>query len=341
MIDTYERVLAAGHVGPAGIYESNYLKGNAPDGSGAFWLKHNVLVPAAGAGGAPVAEFWCVLWRAADDWQPRVWKQVVPLASVELGADSVLLRGPDVAFERGHARGALRGDPTVRWDLEIADELSPLHHFTSAWMYERAFPRKKLVTSSPRAISTGSFEVGGERLEVDGWIGHRNHNWGTEHAERYAYGGCNVWDDGADLTVEGFTVQVRVTRRLRSPWMTLVRGLDGGRAFGSGTVGAMLRQAGEVSWPTWTAWARSRGRRGVRLEMTLDPAHVAGLRYLHPDGRVSYCYNAKDAQVHLLYGPRTLTSRSGELEFLFPEPLPGIALHGEGTLEDLAAAAAG
>ncbi len=88
MRDSYERIIAAD--APSGLYESNYLKGNAPDGSGAFWLKHNVLTPAAGAVLPPVAEYWCVLWRDADGWVPRVWKRTVPLGDVSLSSHDVL-----------------------------------------------------------------------------------------------------------------------------------------------------------------------------------------------------------------------------------------------------------
>ena len=56
-------------------------------------------------------------------------------------------------------------------------------------------------------------------------------------------------------------------------------------------------------------------------------ATYAGLRYAHPDGRESYCYNTKSADVALTAGGRTYTSRQGELEVLFPEPLDGVPLH--------------
>ncbi len=328
-MDDYERIIAAGDV--TGIYESNYLKGNAPDGSGAFWLKHNVLSPRQSDALPAVAEFWCVLWRASDGWRPRVWKRVVDLAEVRLADDRVAIDAGDVRLGPDRAVG---GIDEVSWDLAIRDELPPLRHLASAWMYEKSFPRKKVVTGSPRAVFDGSFTVDGERVEVDGWVGHRNHNWGTEHAERYAYGGCNIWDDGADLTVEGFTVQVRLAGPVRSPWLTLLRGMDRGTPYGSGSVLGMIASSGDVDWPAWTAWSGGRRDRR-RLEMELDPGHVAGLRYLHPDGALSYCYNAKDARVSFLHGGELRTSSAGELEFLFPEPIEGIRLHGHASIEEL------
>lgn len=333
MSDPYERIVAAD--GRSGIYESNYLKGNAPDGGGAFWLKHNVLVAEEGSGFPAVAEFWCVLWLAEDAWRPQVWKQVVPLGSVRLADDRVAMEAATVSLRPDRAAGELPGAPGVSWDLAIEDRLPPLRHFGPDWMYERSFPRKKLVTGSPRAVFTGRFVVGDRTIDVDGWVGHRNHNWGTEHAERYAYGSCSLWDDGVDLTVEGFTVQVRLVGSIRSPWITLVRGLRDGSPYGAGSLYGMLRNSGAVDWPDWTAWTGGRRER-IRLEMALDPGHTAGLRYLHPDGRLSYCYNSKDAMVDLLLGGERHRSHAGELEFLFPEPIEGIALHGEATTEEIA-----
>jgi hypothetical protein len=339
-LETFERIIAAS---TRGIYESNYLKANAPDGSGAFWLKHNVLSPPEGSEMPAAAELWCVLWLAEEGWRPRVWKRVVGLEDVELATDRVAIDVGVVRLEPDHATGEMPGggaagdeEDAISWDLRIRDELPPLHHLASAWMYEKPFPRKKVVTGSPRAIFDGSFTLGERTLDVGSWVGHRNHNWGTEHAERYVYGSCNLWDDGADLTVEGFTVKVRLAGPVRSPWLTLLRGLEEGSPYGRGTVWAMLQNSGEVAWPRWIAWGGGR-HGGLRLEMRLDPDHVAGLRYLHPDGAVSYCYNAKDAAVNLVRGGVRHTSRAGELEFLVPDPVEGIALHGHASLDELRA----
>lgn len=335
-MDVHERVVSADPaVRRAGVYESHYLKANAPDGSGALWLKHNVLAPAPGSAVPEVAEFWLVLWGREDGFRPRVWKQVVPLADVALDGSGVGVTS-DVARLRPDAASGAMED--ARWELTWRDELPPLRHLAADWAYTGGFPRKKLVTPSPRLRLAGSVTTGGRAVDVGGWVGHRGHNWGSEHAHRYAYGTCNLWDDGADLTVDGFTAKVRVGP-VTSPWLTVLRGLAGGAPYGSGRTGSLLSQSGAVDWPTWTAYA-GRHRDRIRLEMTLDPDHAAGLRYLHPDGRLSYCYNAKDARVLLLRGGARHTSTAGELEFLVPAPIAGVPLHGEGSPEELRAAAA-
>ncbi|MEZ4239583.1 MAG: hypothetical protein R3F59_26190 [Myxococcota bacterium] len=61
--------------------------------------------------------------------------------------------------------------------------------------------------------------------------------------------------------------------------------------------------------------------------MTADPAGYAGLRYDHPDGRQSACYNTKFARVVWDVGGERFTSSCGELEVLQPEPASGVPLH--------------
>ena len=59
----------------------------------------------------------------------------------------------------------------------------------------------------------------------------------------------------------------------------------------------------------------------------MDGSEWVGLRYRHPDGKASYCYNTKFADVRLRVGQQTHTSRCGELEILLPEPRAEVRLH--------------
>jgi hypothetical protein len=310
-MDAFERIVAAR---VRGLYESNYLKANAPDGSRALWIKHNALVPVEGTG---LGEFWAVAFQRGQ--LPVVVKREVPWSEVRADPDAIRLQCGDISLAPDRASGAVAH---VSWDLKMRGVQPALFHLPWARMYTGGFPKKKLLTPAPNLVFDGELRVGGERWPVDGWVGLRGHNWGTEHAFRYAYGSVNVWDDGADRTVDGFTAQIRVRGRT-SPWLTSVVGRSPDVAknrlrhwLGSGT----------VALDRWTArWPRPGG--GVRLEMTTAPEAYAGLRYVHPDARESFCYNTKFADVIWEVERRRFTSRCGELEVLFPEPAPGIRLH--------------
>lgn len=313
MTDDFERVITA--VRP-GLYESNYLKANAPDGSAALWIKHNTLRPLAGEG---KGEFWIVWWERGR--RPIVAKREVPWSALTLDAGALRLEGAGISLRPGAARGAIAD---LSWDLSLSGGLPPLFHLPYAWMYTAGFPKKKPMTPAPNLRFDGAVEVAGVRRVVDGWVGLRGHNWGTEHAHAYAYGSCNTWDDGAtDRTVDGFTVRIRLGGR-PSPWLTSVvaRSPDLDRTGLRCWLGA-----GTVTPTTWSAAWRAPHLRRAALYMTADPATYAGLRYAHPDGRESYCYNTKFARVTWEVGGRVCTSHAGELEVLFPEPLPEVPLH--------------
>jgi hypothetical protein len=313
-MDAYERVIAAQ---TRGIYESNYLKANSPDGERALWIKHNALVPVEGTG---VGEFWAIAYRRGA--APVVVKREVAWSEVDADASALRLACGDISLAPDRARGKIA---SIAWDVRLSGVQPALFHLPYARMYTGSFPKKKLLTPQPNLRFDGELTVAGERWAVDGWVGLRGHNWGTEHAHSYAYGSVNAWDDGsAERTVDGFTVRIRLGGRT-SPWLTAAVG----RA--PEVRKNRLRHwlgAGSVELTRWEArWPRARGGQPVRLEMTADPSTYAGLRYAHPDGRESYCYNTKFADVRYEVGGERWTSRCGELEVLLPEPAPGIRLH--------------
>lgn len=313
MIDDWERIVCASQ---AGLYESNYLKANSPDGSRAFWLKHNALRPVEGEG---VAELWLGWFERGE--APRVYKREVPWSAVQASPAAIAFQAGPISLTPTRARGSL-ADTT--WDLALSGGGAPLFHLPYPAMYTGPFPKKKALTPAPNLRFDGELRLGERRVAVEGWIGLRGHNWGREHAFSYAYGSVNLWDDGdPDRAVDGFSARILLGGR-PSPWLTAVVGRHPDLArnrlrhwLGAGSVSP---DRWRVDWP---------GPHRVRASLTLstDPATYAGLRYVHPDGHESYCYNTKFADVAWTVGRATHTSRCGELEVLYPEPLPGVPLH--------------
>ena len=54
---------------------------------------------------------------------------------------------------------------------------------------------------------------------------------------------------------------------------------------------------------------------------------MVGLRYAHPDGTESFCYNTKFADVRWRVDQEEHSSQMGELEVLLPSPCAGVPLH--------------
>lgn len=304
----YDEPLAARR---EGIYESHYLKANAPDGAAALWLKHTLFRPRTGPA---VAELWAVVARPG---QPaRVVRADVPWDRLRLEPGPVVDAG-EVRLDPLRARGRLGG---LTWDLALSGGLGPLLHLRWPLLYRGPFPRKKILTPAAGLRLDGRLGLDGRDLAVQGWVGLRGHNWGTEHAWSYAYGNCNLWDDGAARAVDGFTARIRLGGRPTPPLSSLLlRGPPGDRVrnqpwrwFGAGSF-------------TLTSW--SARWRDLELRMECTPEDLVGLRYNQPAGGEGYCYNTKFARTTLRVGRRSFTSGLGELETFFPRPAPDIPLH--------------
>lgn len=328
-VSRFDRVI--GQPGRHGLYESHYLKANAPGDGGALWIKYCLLLPTAAL--PPVAELWAVVWDGPGR-QPVVVKESHPLEGFRLGDGALAFDGAGVHLDPARATGRLSsGGHTIAWALTLGAPEAALAHYHHPRLYDGGFPKKKIVTPAPRLRLGGWLEIDGRRVEADGWTGFRGHNWGSEHAYAYAYGNCNLWDEpGEDLVLDGFTARIRLGRRLLSPWLSAGVGRRGGADLEWNRPLGWLARGSRVEFPRWRL-RLARGASRLAADFEASPADLAGLRYFHPDGRVSYCYNTKyarlDAQITEADGRVVRrASRSAELEFLFPDPLPGIPLHG-------------
>ncbi len=306
--DPWERIVSRTQ---PGLYESNYLKANSPDGERGLWIKHNLLRPATGEG---IGEFWAIAFQRGE--APRVVKREVPYTDIALADNGIGIQAGTISITDAQAVGSI-GD--MRWDLQLKASMPPLLHLRWDWMYTAGFPKKKVITPAPNLLFNGALWVGDEQWPVADWIGLRGHNWGREHAWRYAYGNCNTWDDGAHRMVDGFSAKIRLPGGGKSPWLSTVMSrnpdhdLNGLQDwFGGATVEP-------------NEWALS--THGCSLVMRTKPAHYVGLRYAHPGGDESYCYNTKFADVVWNTPSGQFTSRTGELEVLYDEPLDEVPLH--------------
>lgn len=167
----------------AGHYESFYLKLCRPGGGLGAWIRHTVHK-------RPGEAATCALWFTLFDAEaagPRATKR-------QFGADQLdspegaYIRVADATLGDGRATGSVTTDAlAASWDLRFGDEHQPFHHLPREFLYNAKLPKTKFLSPYPNATFDGSIEVGGETIEVDAWRGMIGHNWGAEHAERWAW----------------------------------------------------------------------------------------------------------------------------------------------------------
>jgi hypothetical protein len=168
-------------------------------------------------------------------------------------------------------------------------------------MYEASFPKAKALVPLPGARFHGSVTVGSDEHDIDGWIGSQNHNWGTRHTDRYAWGQVAGFDGHDDSFLECATVQLRMGP-IWSPRLTMAVLRHDGAEYALNTRWQALRAKGSFDQRRWQFEARSRE---VSLSGTFesDPDMAAVLSYRNPPGGLKTCVNSKVASCKIRLQP--------------------------------------
>ncbi|MDQ3729963.1 MAG: hypothetical protein M3355_10285 [Actinomycetota bacterium] len=221
-------------------YESFYLKASAPGGGRSVWLRHTTHQRP----GEPVqGSLWLTAFDA-DAPGPRATKATLPAAEIS-APDGAYIRIGESELRPGSAKGSISGDsPHAAWDLSFTDGARALRHLPYEFMYRSKLPRTKMLSPHPAAVFSGTVEIGGETIELDGWPGMVGHNWGAEHAERW------TWIQASDLGGRrGDYIDIAAGRikvgPLTTPWIANGRIVLEGEAY---TLGGLDKVYGtEVS----------------------------------------------------------------------------------------------
>ncbi|HEY1693576.1 MAG TPA: hypothetical protein VGG39_15515 [Polyangiaceae bacterium] len=313
-----------------GHVESWFLKANDPRARRALWLKWTIWASAEDPRrGHAVAETWAIAFGGTDGHVAT--KTTVPFERAAFTRDALGASVDGCTLTETAARGRVEsGGRVIAYDLGIEAREGPLVHFPARWMYERGFPRQKIVSPIPNARMRGRVEVQGETWDVDGWPGMVGHNWGAGNSESYAWGHCNAWDDGDDVVFEGFSARVRAGGVLLPPSTALCLRHHGTSYLLTG-LASLLTNRGSISPRRWR-FHGSGPRVSIDGEMWADTDDLVGLFYPNPDGTTCYCLNSKLAHAEVTVriegrAPRTLRSERAALEVATRDPNHGVRMY--------------
>ena len=299
-----------GAAGDVGHVESYFLKLNDPDGRRALWLKATIL---ARRGGDVIADAWAIAFDrgrshvAVKDSVPLRPEQSARAGEAQPEDARFGPRGLDAHVCKlhlypGRVMGSVGdGERTISFDLRFTMDAPPLIPFPSERMYATRLPSSKLVSPHPDSRFTGTYTANGETVDVNGWRGMQGHNWGTRHAELYAWCHVNQWQGGADLMFEGLTARVKVGPVLAPP-LTLLCVWHRGVHYHFNDPITLLRARGNIdpidAPRRWRFHAKN-ALAEVSGEMFADTSDFVGLSYENPDGAITYCLNSKIARGRL------------------------------------------
>jgi hypothetical protein len=282
------QVLDAGRVKPQPpYYESRFIRANDPDRAKALWLRSTLLLPTSGA---PVADSWVMVFDP-DGAGNRALKQAFPIDQSDYRYDDWTARIGATSIDDRSACGSVGGaDRSAHWNLQITpgDE-APVNLLTERG-YKAKFPTAKTMVRHPLARFDGSVELDDVRLQVHGWAGSVNHNWGRRHTPAYAFGQVCGFDEAPGSSLEIVTAHAAVGP-LSLPAATLLVLRHDGREVAVRSVLATRHTRAEYRPFSWSFGARVGGVT-VDGEITAEPRDVIGLTYTDTGGESKFCYNS-------------------------------------------------
>lgn len=276
-----------------GHYESFYQRANHPDRPLAFWIRYTVFSPRRRPEQA-IGELWAVFFDG-ETGRHVVAKEEHPVSRAAFARDGFDVRVADAILQPGRLTGTAQGPAqTITWDLGYHGGQEPVLVLQRA-AYDRAFPPAKSLVPAPLAVYDGTVQVDGRTVEVDGWVGSQNHNWGTRHTDAYAFGQVAGFDDAPESFLEVFTARLKVGP-VRLPKVTGVVLRHGGRSHE--VIGPLqgVRVEAEYGYFYWRFTATTAGQ--VRLDgrFRASPEDFVALNYYNPPGGTKQCLNTKIAR---------------------------------------------
>lgn len=281
---------AARWSGPtSGHYESWFQRANHPTDALAFWIRYTVFIPADGTRPAR-GELWAILFDAEE---VVARKAEVPLADCDFSRDTIDVRIGESTLDLEHCAGSI---DDVRWSLHYESPAPPMLMLPER-LYSAGFPKAKLLVGSPLARYSGTLCVGEREISIDGWVGSQNHNWGSRHTDRYAWGQVAGFDDAPEVFFEAATAWLRFGP-LWTPPLTVASVRIGDRVVQRVGMLQAVRAKALLEGFRWTF--KTRGA-NTSIEATFQaPAQdFVALRYLNPPGGHKACLNSKLASCEL------------------------------------------
>lgn len=298
-----------------GFYESYFQRANHPARPLAFWIRYTIFSP-KGRPADAIGELWAV-WFDGETGRHAVAKSELPIGQVGFSREGTAARIGEASLGPGALKGAAasRGH-RIEWDLGYGGEAQPLFLLPPK-LYAGGFPKAKSLVGLPLARYRGMLTVDDRKIPIEDWVGSQNHNWGTKHTDRYAWGQVAGFDRAPDSFLEVATGQLKIGP-LWTPRLTPMVLRHGGEEYALRTIGQALRAQGRFAFgsakdcrPTGdvvgrhshaATWDFRSAAPGVTIEGTISAPKDAfvGLRYYNPPGGEKWCLNSKIASCRLV-----------------------------------------
>ena len=279
------------HGQPQGHYESFFQRANHPTRPLAFWIRYTLFSPKARPESA-LGELWAVFFNGETNQHLAV-KQEFPFSECVFSPSEFRVQIGNARLNPGQLHGAVQTQGrSLAWELSFSGSAPPLLLLPFE-LYKTKFPAAKSLVGLPMARYNGTLTLDGETVEVADWVGSQNHNWGTRHTDRYAWGQVAGFDTHPDSFLEVATANLRLGP-LWSPPITPVVLRHGNREYALNGLLQAIRAHGSFDYFTWSFKSKT-PRAEIEGSLSAPRNAFVGLNYYNPPGGAKHCLNTKIA----------------------------------------------
>lgn len=284
----------------SGHVESYFLKCNDPQQNAALWLKFTIYAP-KGAPEKTVGEVWGIFFDVKNPNNNVGIKETYPIETCVLGKDSVHVEIGKSYFKHGETKGEItnKDGAVIRWSIKFTTDKPPLHHFPIAKMYTAKIPKSKAKSPHPDSRFSGGFNVSGRSFIFKNIPGMQGHNWGSEHANTYAWAHCNAFENEDGVYFEGFSSKVKLGP-IMTPFISSAFLFYKGELIKFNDLKSLFSKRISVEYNAWTFSIENKKHK-LTGNISAPKELFCGLHYYDPTGALSYCLNSKvsDAEIKL------------------------------------------
>lgn len=283
-----------------GFYESYFLRGNHPTRPLAFWLRYTSFCPDRDPGKCE-GELWAILFDR-ENARHVALKSEVPWAECKFDLGRFDVRIGSSTLGPGEAAGGIRkGDDNISWALRFRHSEAPLFLMPEQ-SYKKSFPTAKVLTPAPMASFEGIINVNGKRIDVDGWRGSQNHNWGPRHTDRYAWAQVAGFDAHPESFLETATGWQKIGP-LWSPALTFLVLRHRGREYALKSLRQALNARARLKYFDWNFSTATKDFE-IEAKISAKQRDFVGLAYRNPPGGKKHCLNSKIAACKIIVKDR-------------------------------------
>ena len=264
-----------------------------------YWLHHELVAD-------PQGRAHGLGWLAAfpSDGQPTVARfGPTPVAAGDLD-EACWFDAGGVRVGPGRMEGRADG---ARWDLAFEDDAEPVFTFPEYVWHGSVLPSSQVVPW-PTARVSGSVEIGGCTVEVQGARGAVSRIYGRGNAHRWGWLHADL-GDGDVLEIVAAQGRAPALRGVAPKVFCQLR-TDGADWPADPLMAAATTRA-RLELPRWYATVTTPTTR-LRVGVRIPPASSVTLEYRDPDGASARCTNSCRADVEVRLERRTLAGWSAQ-----------------------------